>query len=763
MKENKSDLYFFTLFKSWDIRDNIFRFLNQRQIVRHRGSRLVLVGRKYNQIHSIEWMISHHHLGLLKEKIGRDVGRKKKSLELNENARKLLASIKDIDLFSMVFEQYRSYFPLLYPRIATHACLYNNIGVLKYLVQRGYRPDTEAIEFACKWNNIEMLEYLLDMGIGVDDGLPVAAFSNAIQVDSIEMVKMLFGHLPSIETISHHDRHLLKRMAASKGNVEIFRFLQDIYPATLLQVCLDASVANHDMFKYIFQSSEFDDCSKIDVWRLEQLAIKSVEINSLANIEILNQRHLITRHVYRDCIMTSLKKGYTQIYTYLTTQHPDITLDLSSCFVSEFTQAFVDLEGLVHYHEVMGIAVSKKCLVEVVSCHNLDMFKYLWSKVGEFSISPATVLLNNSNITHIVFEIIKECTKCKNIQVLRFLCSLGIEIHSVSVPIYNCDDDDIELLEVVFDIFGQLLSGPKLIDLLNSAAQTSSVYAFGFLLEHTLKSQWHHKDFKHCFVIACRNLCFPIVKKLFSHGITACGAAMEAAVGTGSLEMIQLLQDRGTTLSHEAVNMACSNGFVYILEHFKSVYPDMSKWVSRTTIICCIRSNQLESLEFILANWYPNPQEINLSGSLLKETLGDCQNIDIVKYVYKQIPRTDQYLTALRHALRSGNLEVTQFFIDKTEFVSQLGIYNIMTHRNAHILEYFKHKFTLPNLAGSFVQNQGFLFQIQDQIVLSKTKLVQQDIDYDSIQFSKFLSNYYLNFPNPENIDKATCLKDAFF
>ncbi|KAF2069438.1 hypothetical protein CYY_009241 [Polysphondylium violaceum] len=400
------------------IMDQLFRFIFfkhvylRRQIFDSVVNDVNCKTTNYKNCSNVNWMITNQYIDLLRCKL-----KYKEHLSMSlEKKFKDIATLKDIDIFTQVFQRFQEILHTDKDYIIGWCAERDNWKAVDFLFEQGYEyPDYLLLEYAYKTRNYKMTQRLFKK----TEQVSKQTYIHAINSKDIKFVKLIFDHGRDSfgkESINFREEILWRSM--EDGSLEIFKFVKKrfkethsfvylrknfIYSKSLRSRLYLACVNSFETYIYTYnQYHEFFIKHQGSQSDSHYPPVVAARLGVRPVIEHMLENNLIPNHLVDQVIMSA---NGLELYTRLKNHFKLPLLPLNS-----ICTLFQDLDETKNLVENVGAEITSKDLIETLP-HSLEIFKYLFGKAGHALINQvqtlryslllqATLLKDNDQVLH---------------------------------------------------------------------------------------------------------------------------------------------------------------------------------------------------------------------------------------------------------------------------------------------------------------------------------------------------------------------------
>jgi len=722
---NNNKISFITLYKDKYLRKKIFSFLNSYNTI----------CKKYKDIYYVDWIITQRYWGLLKDKLKRG-----DHLILVPESGRFLFSIKDVELFAMCFSRFQQdYFPLHhYPPIFNYVAQFNNLAVLKYLVETfngAYGGDYVALEFSAQYGNLEMLKYLVEQ-VGIQQISPncfVQAVKNGDR-ELIEYVKSKMGEFTGaaleINSLIDYAQSSLDLFQYIVKELDIDGFVTSFYLKAL---------KNIEIFKYIMESFE-----KPSDFSLKDCCLECANNNYIDSLEylLMNQDKTNESIDLNEIGKTLLVQGFIDGFKHIFNDRQQCSIDLSNTNFSDIKNSCTSLDRVTYYSE-LGVKVSTKCLVDL-PFYGMEVFEFIW-----LNRCSNQIVNQNQRLFYkgqdITFGLVENSILANNIKILLYInenydVRLGITssgadnetpltaaaagVNKNSLYIINTRDQ--VFLKTILEIINA--DYIDLISLLKACARENASELTIQYLHKQLQNKVNPRmiDAKYferidqIFIICAKYNNIGMVENLIEAGMKPSNLIIELISPFPCLEIIRYLLNKGYQPTRSSLVYPYQNGYLDIIKLIDQHTGE--KNLGHQNLTAATRYNQFKCVKYFLKDF----NHVTITESIatnIVTSLAYCPNLKIVEYsisFLKTIPIPMRYHNVFYCALTQGYIDIIKFLLSndyiKLSDITEPLFRAVYFSRHTHLLIYLYDKVPLTyymNLTGRYAPSE-FLQFVED-------------------------------------------------
>ncbi|KAF2071146.1 hypothetical protein CYY_007536 [Polysphondylium violaceum] len=682
---------------------------------------------KYDDIINLDWMLSWRHYGILKEKLRDNI-----YLTMDPKQRALIMSIRDIQVFKLCFARYRDYFPLSYPPILNTAAYYSNLPVLEYLYKENYRSHSQALEYCAQNNNFEILLYLYNV-VKQRDITPLTIIYS-IRSGNLEMTRFLFDNAnPSILDVSKIDRDNMFYSAASTNNLELFKYIFEKFPQTLVtRTTFKQTMKNREMFIYLFENTDYRLAFKepggerSPLSPIESMSLMMAQDGRFELIEYLYNSNQLPGSFFTQISHTALRYGHGEIYEYLKRQQvKEKEISLDNISIGSIKGALDNIEKVEYYHR-MGAQITENCIFN--ACKNSkqqQVFLYVFENA---SLQVHESLISHTGHTY-TDNLLDQCIVSNNIFALKYLISrFSHQIGTYSWRKSPLNDNSLQVLEFLFERYPLNIDDiPHISQAIYSSVTNNSLQVSMFLFQQLLSLTDEHRHYNLIIRFASTHARLDFLRYISKYYPLPLDIFYKD--GRYSQEVLEFFSKHHLSCPPNALCYAMADGNIQLFLNILEAYPQLKKCVNDQSLASAISNHHEHCVEFLIENYAAT---ITCS-DLVMNMIGEVGNLSILVYIYRNIEKLSDYpnfQTTFNRAIQNGHLAMVKRLYEESSIgctVTKDNFKTMIERKHSHLLEYFSHK-------------EKF-----DKSFISPQKSPTLFLDRDSQLFNQYLQQYILN------------------
>ncbi|KAF2074503.1 hypothetical protein CYY_004208 [Polysphondylium violaceum] len=687
------------------------------------------VTRKYDDLCGVNFMIQNKYWCLLKDKLKR-----KEYLAITPHQKNIIFSIPDFDLFLMVFNRFKHYYPVAYPPLLQEATKKDNLEILVYLHKLGYKGTMNVcLDDAIRNKNSAMVRYLLekfDYCLVAENKFFGMILNFATEINDLEMVKYMLKNKQQHMTFDKLEVAL--QVACANGSLEIFQLLYSTRGnMTPFLYWFTTTICHFEMFMYLLHT--FKSSIKQE-WYIE--IAKTCKYKSHEIVLYLLQHELIDQDTWNTVKTTialdAFKNNDMQVYQ----QFKDSDSRLKTLYLSSVKGATDSLERVKELLS-MGLMVDIYSVSMASKNPNSpEILEYLWRQ--EFC-STFSLNLFVSKIGGVV--------KCNQYLLLQFLIKNQYDLSKEQW--WWCDmakvDRNLPFIQLFLSKYppDDQMRVAHLSNGLSEAATFNSINTFKYLydlllLESDQSPQLYSEAYKKAVANSNIDIIEHFIQKNTPHDNCVLGYSR-------SVEIAELLIKSQThTINEQTIpTIVGDSNDLHVLKYLMELFPKSNQdlvWSINLAIRRSVSAGKFEHFKYLLAH------SNNIHDQSILKTIGTFGNLQMLDYYVqyrnsKEPKPSIDFYPCFCQTIQVGHLELMKYIIDKQGIemvVNDNLIYKIALTGHSYLIEYLKEPLSKCNI--------NFLYSLK----LSKTMYVSGGQEE---------YNHYLQVVSDDIISK--CLSNA--
>ncbi|KAF2069440.1 hypothetical protein CYY_009243 [Polysphondylium violaceum] len=615
------DVLFKQVFNHVVIRKQIFY-----QVLHDKNCR----SKRYNSIHHVYWIIKNGHLKLLAQKL-----RHNDYLLLDQKGIKETLKLKDIGLFIMLFNRFRSLFIGSFSSAVERAAGHANWPVVQYLVQQENYPYKfyQLLEIACTKKNYELAKESCEraradeLDRGIKFYVSLECFVYAIGTKDIRFVNLVFEYgKDNLAKESKGNKEKILVAAIGSGGVEIFRLVRKyfedsmllfslrkslVYNKNLLWKLYSVSVGNYECYRHIYDNFDLSFTANEEPPHtiLQYPVLSAVEKGSEQVVHHLLNNHMVAPQFFDKMPSTALNYGHFELYEFIKRYFNLPLYPLPSNFnFYSMKDPIKHLEQAKYAAQYLGVGVVKRDIEK--STHSLEVFKFMYERYKGPAASDREFINN----------IISYSFSSNNVKVIEYLLQRGLSLDSNVYVVWS------NFLNIqpskILPFFQVLLPAcpptktdiPSLVHIAEHFAG-SDLNRFKSVFEPLYELSTDNTHYTNCFLNAVRGGRISTLHFLFSY---------KDLKPTQNYEYIKLLEEAAVNGDLAILKYIIENHFRDFLSH----HPNPSVLYKAT------ENNHIECVEYLF------PIYDNFADFLTPDflaSLGSRGNLLIIKYLSQSL------------------------------------------------------------------------------------------------------------------------------
>ncbi|KAF2072775.1 hypothetical protein CYY_005921 [Polysphondylium violaceum] len=704
----------------------LFKRVFGNRITRDLISYYVKHSRRYSNC-TIDWFVKHKLWQMLKDKM-----EAKEPLLLKH--KNCLFEIPDYPLFKQLFIQYHDYFPLAHPKLFHLGAVNNNMEILKFLVEKGYKGYTKkAFQAAWSSKNYEMVRYLVEYIPWMHKRkLVLTNLNKSILSRDIELVKCFVQPKFIVTHLSVEEKSFITSTAFSTGDVEMFKLIYQYYP---YKPCIEwfketPKCKNMtEIVKYVIEAFP----GKIKTEFLETFANATDDHCNFELLIYMVDAKLIDHTYLLEPIFSeaAFRKQELKYYDIL---KDEATTNLKTLTVSRVHGSMVSVKSLEEFLD-LGLKVTPSCLRMAVRNHRerktlwWDLFYALWQ-----DLHPS---LKEQKTMKSLFDI--SCEE-GNSKLLQFLIDQIPDTNTRPKIVFNCwveltkSDANLPFIKILLANFA-CENSDEIIRAIYEAIRFGSIDIVTFLFTKLSSSTLRNvDDMSETYKLAAYHSRYDILKFLIGQKLPFKNDILGKSA---NVAIAALLLENGHLYSPTLTYVDAVSRDISLLT-FLFEYKKGKQAINPQAIKEAIAQSKFLHFKYLMDNkveWSFH----TISPEIL-EAIGKSGNIEMFQYLHHKNPgQPEDYGNyCFGPAMEYGRLSLIKHLIEKfdptmSNFVNTTNFKFLILKKYSWVLEYFKPEIMNKNSKLSKIITGDFLKKVKPE----------KDED-DDTSFDK----YYNNFTN---------------